>query len=60
MHNLSISSGWKIRKYIYACLNGAKAGALLIDLSKAFDCIDHELLIAKLYACGFQKFLVLY
>ena len=34
---------------------GGEAGAVSTDLYKAFDCIDHNLVIAKLSAYGFEK-----
>ena len=32
--------------------NNEAFGALLTDLSKAFDCLNHDLLIVKLHAYG--------
>ena len=54
--------GVRIQKCLLAMLekwkrsvnNSKMFGTLLTDLSKAFSCLDHELLIAKLNAYGFS------
>ena len=33
---------------------GKEYGALLTDLSKAFDCLLHDLIVAKLHVYGFS------
>ena len=35
--------------------NKESSAAILTDLSKAFDCMCHDLLVAKLNACGFDR-----
>ena len=44
-----------IEKWRKTLDKGGETAAALTDLSKAFDCIDHNLLIANLDASGFQK-----
>ena len=47
---LKLTENW--RKHID---NNKIVGGLLMDLSKVFDCLPHELLIYKLEAYGFDK-----
>ena len=44
---MNLSERWK-----NSVDKGKSFGTLLTDLSKAIDCLDHELHIAKLNACG--------
>ena len=47
---LSLLEKWRI-----ALDNKEYAGAVLMDLSKAFDSLNHDLLLAKLHAYGFER-----
>ena len=44
---------FELTKQIYSALNNKTIfGSICLDISKAFDCIDHNKLYAKLRSCG--------
>ena len=50
---LTMIESWKVRLN-----NRSKVGVIIMDLSKAFDSLNHELLLAKLKAYGLDSNLV--
>ena len=44
-----------LEKWAIMLNNHCYAGTIIMDLSKAFDTVNHELLLAKLYAYGFDR-----
>ena len=43
-----------VESIIEAFENKSFAGSIFCDLSKAFDCVQHDILISKLYEYGLQ------
>ena len=44
-----------LEKWRISLDNGGYVGGILMELSKAFDTLDHELLVAKHFAYEFEK-----
>ena len=53
---LPIANAWEME---LAVDNNEAFGALLTDLSKAFDCLSHDLLIAKLHCLSLTSLRIL-
>ena len=53
--NIKLVSGKASEKVKKSLDRGGEYAALLTDLSKAFNCLPHDLITAKLHAYGFDK-----
>ena len=54
-HNAQYSLLKMVENWIKQLDNGEKVGVIFMDLSKAFDTINHNLLLAKLKGYGFSN-----
>ncbi len=55
MYNCQSALIYLLQSWKRALDRGENVGAIMMDLSKAFVCLSHELLIAKLSAYGFSN-----
>ena len=55
LHKVDMRACYTKQRINLACTNKGFGGAMIMDLSKAFDTFTHNLLIAKLHAYGFSN-----
>ena len=54
-HTLLVSNSTEVQNWKQALDENFVVATVLMDLSKAFNCIPYDLLIAKLYGCRFSE-----
>ena len=54
-HSTDFCLSFLCNKILTGFESGLSTGMILIDLQKAFDTIDHEILLKKMYCIGFSE-----